>query len=174
MIRTTSTHRRTLAGLTAMLALPALLIGLSACAPASGGNGSQTPDAGAGQQLTLTEWQLKYSACMRDEGIDMPDPDAAGTLTVTSGGDPAAMEAAAQKCRADLGDPPPISAEEKEAAEQQALEWGKKVAECYRENGYDMPDPKAGEQLQWPADAPEDVQDECGGASGVARSTTGN
>lgn len=165
---TSTKMSRRLSGVAAFLAVPALLISLAACAPAAGG-GSQdpAPSSGAGE-LTRAQWQLKYAECMRGEGIDMPDPDANGSVSVGGAGiDPAALEVAADKCRAELGDPPAVTAEEQEAADQQFLQWGREVAECYRENGYDMPDPKTGEELQFPSDAPDTVIEECGAGAGT-------
>lgn len=171
MIRTKTPRRTKLNGLAALIALPMLAVGLAACAPAASGGGPAA-DPGSGQQMTRTEWQLKYAECMRGEGIDMPDPQENGSVSMNfDEADMEAIQAAASICQGKLGEMPPMSADEEAAAEQQYLEWGRGVAECYRENGFDMPDPKAGEQLQWPTDAPESLQEECGGGAGTAGST---
>ncbi|MEV4517879.1 hypothetical protein AB0K00_54080 [Dactylosporangium sp. NPDC049525] len=160
-IRTRARRR----GVAAVFAAAALAVTLAAC-----GSGSADPQASQGDQgsgqLSLTEWQLKFAACMRGEGIAMPDPDAPGQMALGGGVDPAAVQAAAGKCRGELGDPPAMSQEEQAAADQQFLEWARGVAVCYRDNGYDMPDPVVGEELQFPSDVPQEIQDQCGGGSG--------
>lgn len=172
MIRTASPRRRKLGGVAALLAVPMLIVGLSACSPAASDADIPTSDPGSGQQLSYTDWQLKYAECMRSEGIDMPDPAENGSVAMNF--DPAEMEAiqaAAEVCEGKLGKMPAMSAEEQAEAQQGYLEWVRGVAACYRENGFDMPDPKAGEEVQWPTDAPEAVQEECGGGIGTAGST---
>jgi len=155
----------------ALLVIPAILFALSACAPSAAGSGD-TGAGGAGgggggsEKSELTQWGFDYAECMRGEGIDMPDPEDSGrgmTMKLGSGEDAEAMQAAGEKCRDELGDPPPMSAEEQAEADEAMLKWGREAAECYRENGYDMEDPKAGEMPEFPADAPEEVQQECGG-----------
>lgn len=172
MIRTASPRRRKLGGIAALLAVPMLAIGLAACSPTASSGDNPTSDSGSGQQLTNTEWQLKYAECMRGEGIDMPDPSENGSVAMNlNDADMEAIQAAAEICQGKLGEMPPMSAEEQAAAEQEYLEWVRGVAECYRENGFDMPDPQAGEEVQWPTDAPEAVQEECGGGAGTAGTT---
>lgn len=173
MIRTASPRRKKLGGIAALLAVPMLIVGLAACSPAAGGGDTPTPDSGSGQQqLTNTEWQLKYAECMRGEGIDMPDPSANGSVAMSlDDSNMAAVQAAAEVCQGKLGQMPAMNAEEQAAAEQEYLEWIRGVAECYRENGFDMPDPKTGEEVQWPTDAPDTVQEQCGGGAGTAGTT---
>lgn len=172
---TRSSRRARLGGLAALIAIPTLILGLSGCsAPAQNGTPApgNTPAAGAaGAPQSMAEWQLAYAQCMRDEGVDMPDPSADGGMTLNSNNmDTDATNAAAKKCHDKLGQPTP-SADEKAAIDQANLEWGRQVAECYRENGYDMADPKAGEALQWPQGASDDVQQKCGSASNTTQST---
>lgn len=166
----TKTPRR-VSGIAALLTIPTLLLTLAACAPAADSESpNPTPSSGS-EKLTRAQWQLKYAECMRGEGVDTPDPNANENGSVFVFGedeiDPAALEAAADHCRAELGEPPVVTAEEQEAANQQFLKWGREVAECYRDNGFDMPDPKTGEELQFPSDAPDAVVDECGAGAGT-------
>ena len=165
--RTTRTGRSRRAGMAALLAAPALIFSLAACAPAtadaSGGStsGGSASDGGGG---TVADWQLAFAECMRGEGIDMPDPQGPGQgISIDGSGDMAAFDAASEKCMTELGDPPAMSAEEKAALDAQSLEVIRQMASCYRENGYDMPDPKAGEAPEFPDDAPQEVVEECGG-----------
>ncbi|WP_152030974.1 hypothetical protein [Agromyces aureus] len=179
----TRSRRKTVS---ALLVIPAILFALSACAPASGGDGAtgggdaggaNGSTAGGGNENSefdsMFDWQLAYTECMRGEGIDMPDPEKNGAgmaMKLGSEDDMDAMMAAGEKCQKELGDPPPPSPEEKAASDQEMLKWATKTAECYRENGYDMADPKLGEMPQFPEDVPEEVMAECGGgASAVTK-----
>ena len=145
---------------------------LSACgsATASGrkvASLSTTPanDATTGSEATGTtaptdpaEAALQFAKCMRDHGIDVPDPvsidspdgKAGGGVAIQVNGGPngsspidaTAMDAANKACQpimekaAGSFDPP--SPEEQEKAKEQALAFAK----CMREHGIDMPDPQ--------------------------------
>ena len=83
-----------------------------------------------------------FAKCMRDHGVDMPDPKPAGDgggHAVTLGGDGAdmsKMDAAQTACKKLLpngGEMKPLSAEE--------LDKARKDAKCMRDHGIDMPDP---------------------------------
>jgi hypothetical protein len=172
--RTTRTGRSRRAGMAALLAAPALIFALAACAPATGdasggstsGGSTSGGSASDGSGGTLADWQLAYAECMRGEGIDMPDPEGPGQgISIDGNGDMAAFDQASEKCMTELGDPPAMSAEEKAAMDAQNMEAMREIASCYRENGYEMPDPKAGEAPQFPEDAPQEVVQDCGGGA---------
>lgn len=118
----------------------ALLVG--ACGDSSDNNGSSdgSPE----------EQGLKFAQCMRDNGVDMPDPvqDSDGRLEMRvragsgrgqQGPAPEKVEAAMQECRqyAPNGGEPPSEAERQEMQDAALAH-----AQCMRENGVDMPDPK--------------------------------
>ncbi|WP_343847699.1 hypothetical protein [Microbacterium phyllosphaerae] len=105
---------------------------------------------------------------MREQGVDYADPkEMGGGMTSSSamGGDAAAMEAASATCSEKLGDPPALSPEEKKTVDGKVLEWARDAAECYREHGYDVPDPDSVKTMTFPADAPPEVAEECGGGA---------
>lgn len=92
----------------------------------------------------------QFAKCMREHGIDMPDPQDDGDGKVIFGGpaggnppDKAKMEAANKACEPLMkdavrnGGPKPDPAEEAKMRED-ALQFAK----CMREHGVDMPDPK--------------------------------
>ncbi|WP_327045841.1 hypothetical protein OG320_29885 [Microbispora sp. NBC_01189] len=102
-----------------------------------------TPSASA--STDLREAQLKFAQCMREHGVDMPDPDADGRVRITGRkGQEATTREAMRACehfmknavgdRAGAGDP----------RERDRM---LKFAQCMREHGVDMPDPKPGEGL---------------------------
>jgi hypothetical protein len=119
----------------ALLALSAL--GLAAC-------GEETPSAAGNAEAKdkARQAELKFAGCMRDEGIDMPDPGAEGRQVFKVGGDsgisPEEFERASKACekyRKDIR--PQLSEEEQAEFKEKALEH----ARCMRDHGIDMPDP---------------------------------
>ena len=88
--------------------------------------------------------QVRYSRCMREHGIDMPDPGADEQMRIEID-DPDAWQAAEEECRPILeeivGTFEPPSEEEQARMREQALEFAK----CMREQGIDMPDPQFSE-----------------------------
>jgi hypothetical protein len=88
--------------------------------------------------------QVRYSRCMREHGVDMPDPGADGEVRLEID-DPDVWEEAEEECRPILeeivGTFEPPSEEEQARMREQALEFAK----CMREHGVDMPDPQFSE-----------------------------
>ncbi len=124
--------------------------------------------------------QVRYSRCMREHGIDMPDPGADGQTRIEID-DPDAWEEAEEECRPIIeevvGTFEPPSEEEQARMREEALEFSK----CMREHGIDMPDPQFGENGEVtisvgsegesgvPAPDDDDFQaaaEECGGPGG--------
>ena len=130
----------------ALLTATALL--LSACGQQAAGEDA-SEDAG---DTSMEDAGLAYAQCMRDNGVDMPDPesDADGgrvQMRLPEGVDPEsdAFQRAEEECRPlmegavqDRIDD--LTPEERERIEQQMLD----LAACMREEGYDMPDPQIG------------------------------
>lgn len=130
----------------------ALLTGLTlfvtACTGGAGGSdeksdkkensSSQSGGSGGSGGGTDADNALKLRKCLRDNGVDAPDPkpgeDPRG-MTVGSGADPEAMKKAMEKCgMKGPGSGGEISQAEKDNALAQA--------KCMRDNGFDMPDPE--------------------------------
>jgi hypothetical protein len=123
---------------------------------------------------------VRYSRCMREHGIDMPDPGADGQTRIEID-DPEAWEEAEEECRPIIeevvGTFEPPSEEEQARMREQALEFSK----CMREHGIDMPDPQfsedggmtinIGDEGGEGVPAPDDEEfqaaaEECGGPGG--------
>ena len=142
---------------TVAAALVAASLAMSGC-----GSGDAADGAGAAPATTRSfeDAMVNYSACMRDHGVDMPDPtfadsgDGGGKMSIAvplaggaSGGGPAggpddtAFKAAAEACQSIMDEAqqnmPKLSAEDEAKMRDQAL----KFAQCMREHGVDMPDP---------------------------------
>jgi hypothetical protein len=113
------------------------------------GGGTASEAAGTEAARSDEEQMLEWAQCMRDEGVDIPDPevDAEGNMQLqvlaggSGGGDgrriaPEDIEAAQEVC----GEPPMISnlsPERRAEFEDAALEF----AQCMRDRGHDVPDP---------------------------------
>jgi hypothetical protein len=107
-----------------------------------GGAGGATSTTRAGASSDLTQAALAYGRCMRQHGIDLPDPQIEGDRIVQRPPDHQVktpkFAAARQACRKYLpaGGPPPSppSAQQR----QQALAF----ARCMRQHGIDLADPQ--------------------------------
>jgi hypothetical protein len=127
------------------------------------GSGDQTDDttddgdAASSDDTELTDAEredamLEFTDCMRDHGVDLPDPQTAegpgggGSIAIANEadgpGDADAFEAANEACGDILsdvfGDAPQMSPEEEAAMRDNMLAF----AECMRDHGIDMPDPE--------------------------------
>jgi hypothetical protein len=116
----------------------------------SSGNGSSGP----ADDSEVFDAMLKFAECMREHGIDMPDPERDGEGVRMKAGNEAGpggegneekLEAAHKACehfmedaRKDMPAPSP----EEQAEMQDRLVA---MAECMRGRGYDMPDPEVTE-----------------------------
>jgi hypothetical protein len=176
----TTTRRRLRAA--TLLALPLLLAsltGLTACgddadADTDGvasidednandeGNGDDSGDGGGAtdgerpmNDPEMQDAMLEYAECMREHGVDMPDPEFSddGGVRISAGpadGEPGSgpseeeFEAADEACQPIIEDVMPdteIDPEQQAEMQDHLVE----VAECMREKGYDMPDPEVDE-----------------------------
>jgi hypothetical protein len=122
-----------------------------------------TPDSsdstdGATETTVITdpsEAAFQFAKCMREHGIDMPDPvvsdDGGGVMVQIGGGpdgeagtgpDPKELDAANKDCQHFMKDASgtfdPPSEEDQKKMQEEALAFSK----CMREHGIDMPDPQ--------------------------------
>jgi hypothetical protein len=135
-----------------ILAAVAGALTLGAC---GGSNNNNNGVAGANNQDKAFEGALKFSQCMRQHGVDMPDPKRVGNGGISIGGpsggpgkarfapdspDPKmkAAQAACQKYM-DLGHGGPKMDPAQQARMQDAFFA---YARCMRSKGVNMPDPK--------------------------------
>jgi hypothetical protein len=158
----------------------------------SGGN------AGRVDQSEMQDAMLEYAECMRDHGIDMPDPefDGDGPGMVIQGGGPESraagpggddFEAADEECNDVLED---VRGEMPELSPEEIAEMQDKLvamAECMRGKGYDMPDPQVsgdgGVQIQMrgggaatdgaPSEEMQQDQQECSEEAGLENGPLG-
>jgi hypothetical protein len=138
--------------------LSCLMLLLAACggsegpgvaeASGSGGGGSTAETTTAASEEDAEQAQLDFARCMREQGLDFPDPqpDENGGLRFAAPADglddPEAFRDAAQECQEFLADAQPDLSEEDRSEFQDAqLEF----ARCMRDEGIDVPDPQQGE-----------------------------
>jgi hypothetical protein len=116
--------------------LAALALGLAAC----GGDGG-TPASAQSARDANRQAELKFARCMREHGVDFPDPGSGGQGPVKVGGDatPEELREAEQACESYRKDikPPELSEEQQQEFKEAALAH----ARCMREHGIDFPDP---------------------------------
>jgi hypothetical protein len=133
-------------GAVAVVGLAVVLAGCGSAADdpqvaSAGGAGATTSTtAGAEPAVDDEDRMRQFAACMREHGIDLPDPQPGGGLVHIEGKpgdvDRDAMRAAMEACRSLMpngGQPPRLSPED--------LEKVRAMAACMREHGVDMPDP---------------------------------
>lgn len=152
---------------TCLAALPlALMFALSGC---GGSEEPATPKAagqggGTGGQ---NEKAVQYAQCMRENGVDMPDPEPGGGVTLKLDGSipKETVDKAQEACR--KYNP---MADGAAGSDPKAEAKAREFAECMRKNGVeDFPDPEPGQRgvrmTKGMQDDPdfEDAQKECRG-----------
>ncbi|MEU7853832.1 hypothetical protein [Nonomuraea sp. NPDC049141] len=131
-------------------ATAALALAATACAaqPSSTGvasvkaaSAAPTATASPTGSVDPQEQGRKFAACMREHGVDMPDPDpdGGGGIQAMSAmkGDKDAIMKALESCRSVA----PVR--DRKALKPEDAEQLRQFAACMRKNGVDMPDPDA-------------------------------
>ncbi|HEX6467957.1 MAG TPA: hypothetical protein VF069_02600 [Streptosporangiaceae bacterium] len=139
-----------------VVAAPAVF-GLAACGAKGGGNdgiasagGDGTAKASASaspsQSLDPQDAALKFAQCMRENGVDMPDPQPGGGIRITANrSDHAKVDAAMKKCQHFMQGGGRLGNPDDPKVRDQML----KFAQCMREHGIDIPDPQPGQPLRF-------------------------
>ena len=113
---------------------------------ASAGGAAAKPSASASGTVDRQEAQLKFAQCMREHGVDMPDPGPDGRIRITSKkGDQATTEKAMQDCQHIMKD---AIGDKLGGGDPEARDRMVKFAQCMREHGIDVPDPAPGQGIQ--------------------------
>jgi hypothetical protein len=128
-----------------LAALVPLVMGLAACGDDTENSteGESTPGDG---DLSEGEQQLEFYDCMRDNGVDLPDPEPGEGIQLEMDEYSPEAEAALAECEELLPVPPGADAE----PDAEGLESLREFVECIREHGYDMPDPEPDGMLRLP------------------------
>jgi hypothetical protein len=142
--------------------LAATLLTASALAVAACGDDGGGAASAADRQRDARDAALKYAQCMREQGVDMPDPTFEGDRTNQTGPDedlpPAKLREAEQACgkyrKEDDG--PRLSDEQQQEFKDAALA----NARCMREQGIEnFPDPTFPDDGEAMIEAPEGAFD---------------
>lgn len=117
-----------------------------ACGLALTACGTEEEPAAADREQANRDAMLAYAKCMREHGVDMPDPQPGERgirLRAPEGVTPEEMEEAEGACRKHLDkiEAPELTEEQQKEFQEAALAHAK----CMREHGIDMPDPTFGE-----------------------------
>jgi hypothetical protein len=145
--------RRTLGlGATASALAVALLLALTACggdgdsdgvASLTDTTGQTTTEAAQGSDTPSAKDReqagLEFARCMREHGVDFPDPVNGRFEFRSQRGDQRKVAEAQAACQHILRDAAPRLSEEQEAEMREAV---LDFAKCMRKHGVDMPDPK--------------------------------
>jgi hypothetical protein len=125
---------RIIRSITVVTAVAMSSVVLAACGGSSG-------DGAATSASDPDEARLAWAQCMRENGVDIPDPTPGGGPTQITGTSPGSMETMekAEEACSDLREAamPDLSPEQQTELQDQALAF----ARCMREQGIDMPDP---------------------------------
>ena len=108
-----------------------------------------TTGSGSGNAATDEKTKaLKYAQCMRDNGVDMPDPTfgedgsvRGGVMAMGKDDDPTAFTEAQEACK-EFQSPTSFDPDDPKVVEER-LEF----ARCMRDHGVDVPDPQAGKGM---------------------------
>lgn len=123
-----------------------LLCGLALSACGSDDDPAAAEPGSGDRREANQEAMLAYAQCMRENGIDMPDPEPGQggfRMRVPEGTSPDKVDAAEEQCREHLDaiEPPDLTEEQQKEFQEAALAH----ARCMREHGIDVPDPTFGE-----------------------------
>lgn len=136
-----------------LLATAPLALTLAACggtaqpqtagiASADGGTAKPTASSSANPSAPTDrrEAQLKFAQCMREHGVDMKDPEPNGGIRIEAKGDKGTTDKAMEACNPIMANVVGDRVKQDPKARDQML----KFAQCMRENGIAMEDPKDG------------------------------
>jgi hypothetical protein len=120
----------------------------------TGGDGTAATDTTTPTSVDPEDAMLAFAKCMREHGVDMPDPQVSGdgrgsVVQIGSAGAPqdkATLDAAQQACQhfmdaAVQDQAKQLDPEEEAKRQQEALDFSK----CMRDHGIDFPDPVFGD-----------------------------
>lgn len=135
-MRLTTSGRTARPALIALAAVPVLLATLAGCSSDSSSGSGDRPSA----TTAAYDWDLAYASCMRDEGIDFPDPAPGQTAGRSKVDDEAAFLAADKKCTRAVDSAKgkrPVSDEDRAKRDS----WNDQYAgtvDCLRKKGYEV------------------------------------
>jgi hypothetical protein len=119
------------------------LLAVAGCALAAcGGDDGTEAAAGERPDSSTRQAMADFAQCMRENGVDVPDPGSGERGTVEIQGDPEDLREAEEACAEyrEKIKPPDLSEEQQAEMKEAALAH----ARCMRDQGIDFPDPQFG------------------------------
>ncbi|WP_329084207.1 hypothetical protein [Streptosporangium sp. NBC_01469] len=119
------------------------LVALAGCGQTGGAKVASAgePAASATPSASSQADGLKFAQCMRENGVDMPDPEPGGNNVMLRGKtDDDTLKKASETCRKYN----PVGSGKKMLNDPKTQDALLRFARCMRENGVDMPDPEPG------------------------------
>ncbi|MFB2580846.1 hypothetical protein ACEXQD_06315 [Herbiconiux sp. P15] len=146
-----------------LLAAPALLLALTGCVAGGSSDAASSPGSTGGADQPITEaefsaardaYDRKLAECLRDQGLDVKDPQPGEGITEDS----PEIRAAYPACAAEIGDPPSSAGIE---ISPEDLDKLLEQAECLRKAGYDIQEPTTTDPGFIPAEVSEEDFETC-------------
>ena len=154
-------------GKTRMFAAAASVVcALGMVAACGGGKSADAADASTSSTADAAQdYNLKFNQCLRDAGFNVSDSaDDKDVRTQDVGGDAAAFNTAVEECEKKLGTPPGASTQGPDDPE--ILQSSIALAECLRNDGYDVKDPEPGKGLSLDVGTiPQEAIEKCAAAT---------
>ena len=130
--------------------VPILLVSLAACGgkkaddgvaslTGKGAKASASASASPLSQAQMEAMQLKFAQCMRQHGVNMPDPKAGRMSMMLKKGEETKVKAAQEACKQYL----PNGGQPDGKADPKMRDQAVKFAQCMRQHGVNVPDPGA-------------------------------
>ncbi|MDP9862821.1 MULTISPECIES: hypothetical protein [Streptosporangium] len=147
-----------------LLAVPILALALAGCGAETGGGGVVGANGGTARSTASDpssaptgkrEAALKFAQCMREHGVDMPDPEPGGPIAIQERkGEERKVQKAQEACKQFMQAAVGEKGQGIDAKERDMLV---KLAQCMRQHGIDMLDPGADGRIEInvPAGTPE-------------------
>ncbi|MFG1686401.1 hypothetical protein ACGFNP_39985 [Nonomuraea sp. NPDC049269] len=135
-----------------LLAVPVLALALTACGAKAGegdvasasGSTASPAVSNSSSASASTDRQaagLKFAQCMREHGVDMPDPEPNGPVAIQQRpGEEQKVQKAQDACKQFMQ---AAVGEKGKGLDPQKRDLLVKFAQCMRQHGIDMPDPTA-------------------------------
>ena len=146
--------------------------GMMTLTAACGDDGDSDSDSAENDAASFKEYQLEFAECMRDHGVNFPDPESdddkmSKTLKVD---DQQAFEKASSACEDELG-PRPANPDTPDTDPAEMKEFHARFHKCLRDNGVDIPKapPGGGAAPAIPSDTDPKILEDCDESSREGR-----
>lgn len=134
------------------IAAAGAMLMLTGCTPGTPNAGTSSSSSAQGASAAERDsardaYDVKLAQCLRSKGLDVKDPQPGQGIQENS----PEIRAGASECMGEIGDPPTanLTAEDKKIIDATYL----KTAKCFRERGYDAPDPAPNQAFAIPEGA---------------------